>query len=248
MATYFFFDESGNLDFSPNGSRYYFFAVLTTRDPAPLSVALTALRYELLAEGLELEHFHAAEDTQAVRHRVFERITGVGAFALDVLVVDKRRVRPELHDSFEFYSCFAHALLDAVLRRHAGRDERLVVVTDRLPLNRHRKAAEKAFKSAIRNTLQERPFSIVHHPSAAHALLQVVDYCTWAVQRKWHRGDARSYALIEHAIHSVYEAFGVDDVIGPGSERGERAAVAAEAESDAAREMALVGDEGGSGE
>lgn len=213
MATYFFFDESGNLDFSPNGSRYYFFAVLTTRDPAPLSVALTALRYELLAEGLELEYFHAAEDTQAVRHRVFERITGVGGFSLDVLVVDKRRVRREPHDPFEFYSCFAHALLDAVLRRHAGDDERLVVVTDTLPLNRQRKAAEKAFKSAIRNTLQERPFSIVHHPSAAHALLQAVDYCTWAVQRKWHRGDARSYALIEHAIHSVYEAFGVDDEV-----------------------------------
>jgi len=210
VATYFFFDESGNLDFSPNGSRYYFFGLLTTRDPAPLSVALTRLRYELLAEGLELENFHAAEDTQSVRGRVFQRITEVGGFELDVLVADKRRFRPELHDALEFYSCLANVLLDAVLRRHAQGSDRLVVVTDRLPLQRHRKAAEKAFKSAIRNTLAERPFSIVHHASSAHALLQVVDYCTWAVQRKWHRGDTRSYELISGTIRSVYEAFGED--------------------------------------
>lgn len=208
MATYFFFDESGNLDFSPNGSRYYFFGVLTTRDPAPLTVALTSLRYELLADGLELENFHAAEDTQAVRTRVFERIMQVGGFEFDVLVADKRRFHPALHDAFEFYSCLANALLDAVLRRHAAGDERLVVITDRLPLQRHRKAAEKAFKSAIRNTLAERPFSIVHHASSAHALLQVVDYCTWAVQRKWHRGDCRAYERIAGTIRSVYEACG----------------------------------------
>jgi hypothetical protein len=210
VATYFFFDESGNLDFSPNGSCYYFFGVLTTRDPTPLTVALTSLRYELLAEGLELENFHAAEDTQSVRGRVFQRIMEVGGFELDVLVANKRRFRPELHDPFEFYSCLANALLDAVLRRHAHGEERLVVVTDRLPLQRHRKAAEKAFKSAIRNTLAGRPFSIVHHASSAHALLQVVDYCTWAVQRKWHRGDTRSYELIEGSIRSVYEAYGED--------------------------------------
>lgn len=210
MATYFFFDESGNLDFSPNGSRYYFFGLLTTGDPAPLTVALTSLRYELLAEGLELENFHAAEDTQAVRKRVFERIMEVGGFDMDVLIADKRCFHPALHDAVEFYSCLANVLLDAVLRRHADGDERLVVITDRLPLQRHRKAAEKAFKSAIRNTLGDRQFSIVHHASSAHALLQVVDYCTWAVQRKWHRGDSRSFDLIAGTIRSIYEACGED--------------------------------------
>ncbi|HEX8695402.1 MAG TPA: DUF3800 domain-containing protein [Longimicrobium sp.] len=208
VPTCLFFDESGNLDFSPNGSRYYLFGVLSTADPAPLTVALTELRYQMLGEGLELECFHAAEDTQAVRSRVFARITEVGGFELDVLVADKRRMRAELHDPLEFYSCLAPALLDAVLRRHADGGERLVVVTDRLPLQRHRNAAEKSIKSAIRNTLGARPFSVVHHTSAAHALLQVVDYCTWAVQRKWHRGDGRSYELIRPWIRGEYEALG----------------------------------------
>ena len=206
MATYFFFDESGNLDFSLNGSRYYFFGVVTTRDPAPLSVALTGLRYELLSEGLELEYFHAAEDNQAVRSRVFASIAAAGGFEVDVLVVDKRCVHPELHEPWEFYACLAHTLLDAVLRRHADGEERLVIVTDRLPIHRHRKTAEKTFKATLRGALGERPFSIVHHASAAHELLQVVDYCTWAVQRTWHRGDTRSYELIRPMIRSEYAA------------------------------------------
>ena len=208
MSSYYFFDESGNLDFSPNGSRYYLFGILSTRDPAPLDWALTQLRYEMLSEGLELECFHAAEDTQAVRSRVFATLCAVGGFELDVLVADKRAVHPELRDPFEFYARMGHVLLDAVLRRRADAEGAIVVVTDRLPLQRHRQAAEKAFKTAIRETLGERPFAIVHHSSAAHCALQAVDYCTWAVQRKWHRGDARSYALVRPWLRSEWVAVG----------------------------------------
>jgi hypothetical protein len=206
VATYLFFDESGNLDFSANGSRFYFFGVLTACDPGPLTLAFSRLRYAMLEEGLELEGFHAAEDTHAVRARVFATLEEVGGFEVDVLVAEKRRLGADLHEPFEFYALLGHVLLEAVLRRLERTGERIVVVTDRLPLQRHRRAAEKAFKSAIRDTLGERPFSIVHHASAAHCGLQAADYCTWAVQRLWHRGDARAYERIRPWLRTVWVA------------------------------------------
>jgi hypothetical protein len=208
VAVYLFFDESGNLDFSPNGSRHFCFGVLTLRDPAPLTAALTGLRYSLLAEGLELECFHAAEDRQAVRGRVFETLTEVGGFDLDLLIADKRTLHPVLRDPFEFYCHHAYAIVEAALTRVRHLDEHIVVVTDTLPIQRERKALEKAFRSALRKYLGDRPFSVLHQVSAAHAGLQAVDYCTWALQRKL-RGDTRSYEQIRRWIRSEWTAHGV---------------------------------------
>lgn len=208
MAVYLFFDESGNLDFSSNGSRWFCFGALTLRDPGPLSAAFSRVRYGLLAQGLELECFHAAEDRQVVRNQVFEALACTGGFDFDVLVAEKCRTPAALRDPFEFYARLGYVLVDSVLDRYRHMDEPVVVVTDLLPLQRDRKALAKAFRTAIRDVRGERPFSIVHHASSAHAGLQAVDYCTWAVQRRL-RGDERPYRQIRPWIRSEWEAFTV---------------------------------------
>ena len=208
MAVYLFFDESGNLDFSPNGSRHFCFGVLTLRDPGPLSAALTRLHYALLEQGMELECFHAAEDRQAVRDQVFAVLAEVGGFELDFLVADKRTMHPALRDPFEFYCRHGHAIMEAALDHVRQVEETVVMITDTLPLQRERKAVAKSFRAAIRSVVGERDFGILHHASAAHEGLQAVDYCTWALQRKL-RGDGRSYELIRPWVRSVWEASGV---------------------------------------
>ena len=208
MAVYIFLDESGNLDFSARGSRFFCFGTLTVRDPAPVAKALTGLRYELMASGLELECFHASEDRQAVRDRVFSALREVDDFDLDFVVADKFAAPEQHREAFAFYAYLGYGLIDRVLARLGDVDDRIVLVTDTLPLHRDRKALAKAFRTAIRETLGDRPFSLVHHASAAHAGLQGADYATWAVQRKWQRGDQRSYLLIRDWIRSETEAFG----------------------------------------
>jgi hypothetical protein len=201
MLRYYFFDESGNLDFSPNGSRYFFFGLLGTADPGFLTLALSDLRYQILAEGLDIECFHASDDRQAVRNRVFACLARVGGFELDFLVVDKRAVAEQWKDAALFYPHYGHLLMESALARHADARQ-TIIVTDRLPLQSKRKAHEKAFKTSLRNVLGDRPFSIIHQSSAAHAGLQAVDYCTWALQRKWRDDDARSFRVVERWVRS----------------------------------------------
>ena len=78
MACYIFFDEARNLDFSPSGTHYFILGSVTTRDPGPLTARLTALRYELFTDEVPPARFHATEDRQAVRDRLFEAIGEVG--------------------------------------------------------------------------------------------------------------------------------------------------------------------------
>ena len=42
-------------------------------------------------------------------------------------------------------------------------------------------------------------------PCQTDPCLQAADYCTWAIQRKWEKGDRRSYDLIKDKISYEYE-------------------------------------------
>jgi hypothetical protein len=112
--TYLFVDESGDMNFSAGGSPYFYFGALSTADPLPLTRALTSLRYAFLTEGLGIDRFHAAEDRQVVRDRVFATIRSVGGFEFDSAVVDKRKAPPSLYEATHFYPEIADYLLGYV--------------------------------------------------------------------------------------------------------------------------------------
>ena len=133
---------------------------------------------------------------------MFAALTAVGGFEVDALVVDKAGVPAELRDEARFYPECAERLLAPVFARYRDPAERVVVVTDRLPLKRTKHAVEKAFKRFIRRRLGSRPFSVLHHASAAHAGMQAADYALWAVHRKWQGGDARSHVLVAPFLRS----------------------------------------------
>ena len=71
---YLFLDEGGDLNFKGNGSRFFTVSSLATRRPFELANVLADLRFDVIEEGLDIEYFHASEDRQAVRDRVFEAV------------------------------------------------------------------------------------------------------------------------------------------------------------------------------
>jgi len=205
MSVYVFFDESGNLDFSPGGTRFIVFGALTTRTPADLLRPLSDLRYDLLAQGHEIECFHATEDRQIVRDQVFGVLERMTNFDFDAVIVEKRKVFPSLQDPLRFYPQFASYLLQYIFARYDDPSEPIVIVTDKVPVRKFRSALEKTFKGYIRSHLGDRPFNLVHHASASHACLQGADYCNWAIYKKWTNGELRPHESIRHLVRSEFD-------------------------------------------
>lgn len=202
MAVYLFFDEAGNLDFSPSGTKFYVFGALTTREPSQLFRPLSDLRYRLIAEGTDIERFHASEDRQQVRDLVFDILHDVGGFEFDSVIVRKDKVGEAFKDDLSFYPHFANFLLQGVFARYGDPDEQIVIITDRLPVKKKKKAFEKAFKSYIRKRLGRRRFTMFHHASASHTCLQAADYCNWAIYKKWKDAELRPYGIIKRFVRS----------------------------------------------
>jgi len=188
-------DESGDFNFKRAGTRYYVFTAAWTYDPAPLAARLTALRFALLKTGHNVPAFHAAEDKQANRDEVVKALAEHSEWRFAAVVIDKPKVYPHLYAPHRFYPEYAASVLKYIFHRHVQeRTTNVLVFTDTLPVKAKRDAAEKAIKTTCRRELPDGiRFDSYHHPAASNAWIQVADYCSWAVFKKWEQADTRTY-------------------------------------------------------
>lgn len=92
-------------------------------------------------------------------------------------------------------------------RAGAGIGE-VVVITDSIPVEKKRKAIEKAAKTTLAEMLPAGvPYRIMHHSSRAHYGLQVADYLNWAIYRKWEHGDPNAHKTIAGQVRSEFDIF-----------------------------------------
>lgn len=207
---YVFLDEAGNLDFTPTGTRYFILGSVTAERPFHPSGELTELKYDLAEQGTALEYFHASDNAQAVRDKVFAVIQKhLGRIKVDSTIVEKRKTGPALQELEKFYPKMLGYHLRYVLGQYQLADyEGALIFTDRLPMQRKRSAIEKAVKVTLADMLPAGVnYQVLHHDSKSNFNLQVADYCTWAIYRKWDRKDVRSHALIAHAVRSEFDIF-----------------------------------------
>ena len=201
---YVFIDEGGNFDFGPSGSRYFTLTSVVVPRPFPFDAEFAELRFDLLAVA-DIEYFHATEDRQAVRDQVFSVIQRhLHRLRVDTLIVEKRRVNEGLRSD----ALYPHVLADHV--RHLvsvlppASFSSIFIITDRIPINRKRRATEKAVKETLASFLpSEVSYRILHHDSKSSASLQVADYMNWAILRHIDRDDPRSFDIIKSAIATL---------------------------------------------
>ena len=191
-------DESGNLDFSPRGSRYYVFTAAWTYDPVPLAHELTALRFRCLkiGHGERLSAFHACEDPQPRRDLVIEAMLNHKTWNFASIVIDKPRINPTIYDPIKFYPKFAGMVLRFVFKgRVRPGTAQVLVYFDTLPLENKKRAeaVEIAIKKSCRKDLANVPFQIFNHRRESNAWIQVADYCSWSIFRKWEHANVEVY-------------------------------------------------------
>jgi hypothetical protein len=180
--------------------------------PFPHDLPLTNLRYDLIESGLDIERFHASDDRQAVREQVFRIIADhLDAFRVDTVLVEKRKTAPALRADSHFYpTVLGHLIRHVLLARDSapGRWSEVIVITDRVPVNKKRSGIEKAVKTALATMLPaDARYRLLHHESRSCCGLQVADYFNWAVFRAWERDDHRSLLPLRRVIHSQIDLF-----------------------------------------
>jgi hypothetical protein len=207
---YIFLDEGGNLDFSPSGSLYFTMTSVAVRRPFPWEYKLAELRFDLIEYGLDIEYFHATEDRQPVRDRVFAAIQpAIRQIRADSIIVEKPKTGPSLQAPAAFYPRVLGYLLSYVVNGYdLSTASKIIVITDELPVQQKRETVKKAIKKVLSDKLPAgTSYRIFHHSSKSCSGLQVADYINWAIYRKWDRGDGRSLSLVAPCVRSQFDIF-----------------------------------------
>ena len=207
-----FIDESGNFDFSPKGTKYFVLTAVSTSDCDELLAGCFRLRHRIAASGVGIEEFHATEDRQAVRDQMFDLLqehVSHRCFTVDAVIAQKNKTHPSIREDAIFYAKLLKILLSWIFRnRTSTRSDRINVWAARIGTKKKRSTFEKAVKSYLANDLDVvLPYEVFLHSSASHPMLQVADYCCWAINKKWKDGELRPYSKIQGAVLTEFDVF-----------------------------------------
>ncbi len=205
---YAFADEAGDFNFSNHqrASRYFIVCTMTCHSCSSLGGALLDLRRELIWDGQAVgECFHATEDKQAVRDRVFALLQAQD-FQVQATIMEKAKAQPQTrltNHLFYKYGWYYH--LKFAAPKFLGNATEVLMTTASVGTQK----GQAVFSAAVNDVAQQvirggRRWRTNFCRSIADPCLQAADYCTWALQKKWERGDARSYDLIkDRVVHEV---------------------------------------------
>ncbi|MFD2502139.1 DUF3800 domain-containing protein [Rhizorhabdus histidinilytica] len=198
-------DEAGDFVFKRNGkaSKYYILCTIGIED-CSISHQLHNLRRQLAWDQKPVsDYFHCTTDKQEVRDEVF-RIICEHDFTVHATVMEKSKAQPQVRVSeerFYQYAWLYHLRYSGRIYRGSYDEFHLTAAT--IGVKKKRTAFEDAVRDVCNQTVNTSQWRTSFWPSQSDPCLQMADYCTWAIQRKWEMGCTRSYDLIKSRI--VYE-------------------------------------------
>ena len=216
---YIFVDESGNRDFTQKGSKYFMFNFLIKQRPFNLHNIISNYRYTLLEKNLDplkgndrrlnIEYFHASKDNKHIRDEIFNLVSTFDEKSVQVYsyVLEKPKVDPTKRKEIDKFYIDNLTFAITKLLNLLQIDKNFIIITDRLPLEKNEKLQAKALKQGISeyietNSLDLR-YDIFHHCSASSVNLQIVDYISWAIFRKYEHSDDKAFQKIEKYLIKV---------------------------------------------
>lgn len=184
---YLFFDESGNFDFSENGTSYFIMTCLVARRPFTVCHELMDAKYDIFEAGTRAKKFHATSDKDHVKSKVYEIIERHSReLAAYAVFVEKKNIPDSLKSADALYFQMFKWLVDTVYANEAAPDiEKIIAITDDLPKDAKRRQVDKPLKkflAACSERYGVRSF-LEHFPSESDFNLQVADYLCWAFMR-----------------------------------------------------------------
>lgn len=199
-SLFVFIDESGNFDFTERGTSHFVMASVMTNSPIESASQLSALKYQLMAEGIDISDFHASEDRQVIRDRVFPLIDSLWNIRAHVIFGDKHLLAPSLHSPSGIYGLFGKAIIKYALSSYSAESFSQVVIVFDQALS---KKNQGAFMAAVKPDLKslKKPFRIYFHQMKTDANGQIADYICWAKYVAIERNETRPWLSISNHLN-----------------------------------------------
>ena len=199
---YIFLDESGDLGFKPTSSKWFLFTIVLTNNHKKIEKVIKNIR-KGLKKKYKLKELHAYHADSIIRHRMLKKLSQLEDLKVLCIILNKKRVYVDLQNQKNhLYNYTANILLD---RLHSKKlikiDEPISLYIDKKDTNKFiRDNFEKYLKDNLVKRGNNGRIEIKIKPSHSEKCLQAVDFVSWAIFRKYERGDYEYYEDIKDKI------------------------------------------------
>jgi hypothetical protein len=199
---YLFIDESGDLGFSKGSSKWFSFTIILTKNKRPLEKVIKKARKSLKKNHKRVNELHAYHADEVTRKRVLKSLSELEDLQVLSIILNKEKVYVDLQNQKNYlYNYVANILLDRLHTKGVlSADEHLDICFDRKDT---KKNLRKNFVNYLQgNLVHKRNGNINITLCASHQekALQAVDFVSWAIFRKYERGDYEYYEIIKNKI------------------------------------------------
>ncbi len=200
---YILLDESGDLGFSFNrgSSNYFLITIIFAEEKRKLEKIVRKIFRTLKKKDRKRSSLHAYHESPITRQRLLKELQSADCKIM-AIVLNKKRVYTKLQDEKAvLYNYVTNILLDRLFtKKPFDMSKKVILLASRRETN-------VFLNENFKNYLSERTTSnhqiemeiriTKHHEDRA---LQVADFVSWAIFRKYERGDDSYYNMIKELI------------------------------------------------
>lgn len=197
-----FLDESGDLGFRETSSKWFLFTIVLTNDHKKIEKVIKNIR-KGLKKKYKLKELHAYHSDAITKHRMLKKLSELDDLKVLCVVLNKKKVYVDLQSQKNYlYNYTANILLDRLHNRRLIKiDEPISLYIDKKDTNKFiRENFEKYLKDNLIKRGNNGRIDIKIKASHTEKCLQAVDFVSWAIFRKYERGDYGYYEEIKDKI------------------------------------------------
>lgn len=200
MSSFIFMDESGDLGFGKKSSKWFMFTLVASNDKRALDRVTKKVWRPLKKKHQKLGELHAYHANSVTRMRMLRKLNEVDDLKILCIVLNKQKVYVDLQNQKNYlYNYTANILLDRLHQKGFLQNGNVELYVDRKDT---KKSLTENFTNYLESSMTKRgqKMQVTLHASHENRSLQAVDFISWAVFRKYERGDFEYYELIKDKI------------------------------------------------
>lgn len=199
---YIFLDESGDLGFGKRSSKWFLFTLAIVDDEKSLERVVKKVWRTIHKKHKHVGELHASHEKDVTRTRMLQMLAEVESLKIVTIILNKEKVHLDLQNQKNYlYNYTANIVLDRLINtNHFDKDHHISLVVDRKDT---KKSLRENFISYITDAMHKRDhkkFEMTLVASHEDKCLQAVDFISWAIFRKYEKGDYEFYEIIKSKI------------------------------------------------
>ena len=199
---YIFLDESGDMGFGKKSSKWFLFTLAVVNDERSLQRVVKKVWRTIHRKHKHVGELHASHEKDITKTRMLQILAELEDLKIMTIILNKKKVHLDLQEQKNYlYNYTANIVLDRLINTKViDLNQNIFLIVDRKDT---KKNLRENFISYITKAMHKRGhknFKMSLKSSHDEKSLQAVDFMSWAIFRKYERGDFEFYEIIKNKI------------------------------------------------